>query len=153
MPLSLHRLSHATRSRAAVRQLLCWLVLALLLAPTLGRIHQVVHPAAWHGAGDHAHGQVVQGATDKRLAGDGPPGYGAPDHGAAGHWLLALFAGHSHSDCQLHDQLNAWAGPPISGPVLPAVSPQEPPRLVQARAASAGSAAFFDPRAPPAAAA
>lgn len=120
------------------RQLLCWLVLAMLLAPTLGRIHQVLHPAEWQGAGAAAHVHVVQG----------PAGESAADN-----WLLALFAGHSHSDCQLHDQLNAWAGPPMAGQPLPHGLPEELPRHGREQGASTGCAAFFDPRAPPTAAA
>lgn len=120
------------------RQLLWWLVLALLLAPALGRIHQLVHPA---GAPAHAH--AVHAAAGKGLL--------AP--GTSDSWLLALFAGHGHSDCPLHDQLNAWAGPPIAFQPLPQGLPPELPRHVEGRTASTGSAAFFDPRAPPAAAA
>ena len=130
------------RSRASARLLLWWLVLAMLMAPALGRIHQVVHPSVWSGAaasGAHAptagHAHVHRAATQDA------------------HWLLALFKGHSHSDCQLHDQLNAWASGPALGQNPPAALPQELPCQLEARTASAGSAAFFDPRAPPAAAA
>ena len=145
------RLRHAARPRAAAlawfagcagaggsaaaRRLLWWLVLAMLLAPALGRIHQELHPPAWHGQPGHTHTQT-QSATSE---------------GACGAWLLALFSGHGHDDCQLHDQLNAWASPPTVAQALPAALPQEPPRHVEGRGASAGSAAFFDPRAPPAA--
>ncbi|MCD2511871.1 hypothetical protein [Comamonas endophytica] len=122
------------------RLLLCWLALAMLLAPALGRIHQVVHPAKWQGAGMHVH--AVAAAA---IQAD-------PGRDLAGHWLLALFSGHGHSDCQLHDQLNAWAGPPSAGAPLPQGLPRELPCHVEGRTASAGSAAFFDPRAPPAAA-
>jgi len=143
MRTPLHRLQRVAHSRVAVRRLLGWVILALLLAPTLGRIHQVVHPAAWHGAGDHAHVHAVQAL----------PGQGASSHVTPGHWLLALFSGHSHSDCQLHDQLNAWASPPFAGPLFHDVLPQDLPRHAAERSVFAGSAAFFDPRAPPAAAA
>lgn len=129
MPSSMPRLYRS-------RQLLWWLVLAMLLAPALGRVHQILHPPAWQGvpAVGHSHAHAP--------AGEDP-----------GAWLLALFAGHSHSDCQLHDQLNAWANPPAPAEPLPAALAQEPPRHVARQTASAGSAAFFDPRAPPAAAA
>ena len=143
MRTPLPRPLHAAHSRAAVRRLLGWLILALLLAPTLGRIHQVVHPAAWHGAGDHAHVHSVQAL----------PGQGASSQLTPGHWLLALFSGHSHSDCQLHDQLNALASPPLAGPLFPDILPRDLPRHEAQRSVFAGSAAFFDPRAPPAAAA
>ncbi len=136
----------SVRRSAPVRQLLWWLVLAMLLAPALGRVHQLLHPPAWQGqpALGHVH-----------LRGDAGAAHAAHAAHAAtsGDWLLALFVGHSHSDCQLHDQLNAWASPPVAAPALPVALLQEPPRQVALRAAFAGSAAFFDPRAPPAAAA
>lgn len=139
MPSSMPRLQRS-------RQLLWWLVLAMLLAPALGRVHQILHPPAWQGvpAVGHAHSHAPAGAAVQA-------GGGASE--APGPWLLALFAGHSHSDCQLHDQLNAWANPPAIAQPLPAAFAQEPPRHVARQTASAGSAAFFDPRAPPAAAA
>lgn len=139
---SLLRHSPDARPPAAVQRLLWWLVLAMLLAPALGRIHQVLHAPAWQGQAPlgqaHVHAEpALQGAAGE--AGPGP-------------WMLALFSGHGHADCQLHDQLNAWASPPAAGQALPAALAQEPPRHVAGRTASAGSAAFFDPRAPPAAA-
>ncbi len=136
----------ARQSSGAPARLLWWLVLAMLLAPALGRIHQVLHPPAWQGQSTvglvHAHAHSQTGAAV-------PAGARQAD---ADPWLLALFVGHSHSDCQLHDQLNAWASPPMLAQALPAALLQEPPRHVEGRTASAGSAAFFDPRAPPAAA-
>lgn len=126
---------------APARQLLWWLVLAMLLAPALGRVHQLLHPPAWPAA--------VPGQAHVHAA---PALHADTGHGAPGRWLLALFAGHSHSDCQLHDQLNAWASPPVAGEPLPVAFAQELPRAVPQRCAVAGSAAFFDPRAPPAAA-
>ncbi|WP_159912047.1 hypothetical protein [Pantoea sp. 18069] len=128
--------------RAGAQRLLWWLVLAMLFAPALGRIHQVLHPPAWQGqlAPGHAHSHA--GAQVQNGAGES----------ACGAWLAALFSGHGQADCQLHDQLNAWASPPAAGQPLPAALPQEPPRHVPGRTASAGSAAFFDPRAPPGAA-
>ncbi|MEG2631389.1 MAG: hypothetical protein RSB42_11005 [Comamonas sp.] len=131
----------ARQSYGAPARLLWWLVLAMLLAPALGRIHQVLHPPAWQGQPTlgHVHAQPAAALQSGARQGDAP-------------WLLALFVGHSHSDCQLHDQLNAWASPPMLGQALPAALLQQPPRHVEGRTASAGSAAFFDPRAPPAAA-
>lgn len=132
---------HADRPLAAApARLLWWLVLAMLLAPALGRIHQVLHPPAWQGQPTLGHVHAQPAAA---LHAGAPQGDCAP-------WLLALFVGHSHSDCQLHDQLNAWASPPMLAQALPAALLQEPPRHVEGRTASAGSAAFFDPRAPPA---
>lgn len=129
-------------SYGAPARLLWWLVLAMLLAPALGRIHQVLHPPAWQGQPTLGHVHAQPGAAL----------HAGARQGESAAWLLALFVGHSHSDCQLHDQLNAWASPPVPAQALPAALLQEPPRHVEGRTASAGSAAFFDPRAPPAAA-
>lgn len=131
MPGHFRRLNAAAPRQWAV---LWALVLAMLLAPALGRVHQVLHPAALPGAA-------------AQMVGSGA----AADPGASGHWLLALFAGHEHKDCLLLDQLSAWAGPPAAGPQLPAAMPQEPPAQVHARIVAGGSAAYFDARAPPAA--
>lgn len=141
----------SVRRSAPVRQLLWWLVLAMLLAPALGRVHQLLHPPAWQG--QPALGQPALGHGHLRGDAGAAPAAHAAHAATSGDWLLALFVGHSHSDCQLHDQLNAWASPPVAAPALPAALPQEPPRQLALRAAFAGSAAFFDPRAPPAAAA
>lgn len=128
---------------AAPRQLAAlWaLVLAMLLAPALGRVHQVLHPPALPGGAAHMVGTAL--SADPAAADPG---------NAPGHWLLALFAGHGHKDCLLLDQLSAWAGPPAAGPSLPAALPQEPPAQVQVRIVAGGSAAYFEARAPPAAA-
>jgi len=130
----------AARAPAAVRRLLWWLVLAMLLAPALGRIHQVLHAPAWQ----------VQSALGQAHSHAEPGLQGAAGAASPIPWMLALFSGHGHADCQLHDQLNAWASPPAAGQPLPAALAQEPPRPVAGRTAAAGSAAFFDPRAPPA---
>lgn len=137
MPEHFRRLNAAAPRQWAV---LWALVLAMLLAPALGRVHQVLHPAALPGP---AAQMLGSGAAAKP---------GAAGDSAAGHWLLALFAGHDHKECLLLDQLSAWAGPPAAAPQLPAALPQEPPAQVHVRIAGGGSAAYFDARAPPAAA-
>lgn len=144
MPGHFRRLSPAP---AALRQLAAlWaLVLAMLLAPALGRVHQVLHPLALPGLAAHG----VESALSADPAWADPEAIG---DSAPGHWLLALFAGHGHKDCLLLDQLKAWAGPPDAVPSLSAARPQEPPAQVQVRIVAGGSAAHFDARAPPAAA-
>ena len=66
---------------------LLWLLLALVWAPTLGRLHQAVHvhgaPQALHHHADHS---------------------AASAHGAH-HFLLPLLADHTPVDCLLFDQL------------------------------------------------
>lgn len=128
----------AARPQPAALWLLWGLVLAMLLAPALGRLHQVLHPPALLGAAAPAMGQADAAADAGKDCTDAP-----------GHWLLALFAGHDHKDCLLLDQLSAWAGPPAAGPQLPAALPQEPPAQAGRRIVLAGSASSFDARAPP----
>lgn len=110
------------------RLALGWLVLALVLAPALGRMHQVVHAPGLPAFDGHAHGQ---------------------EHGASAlaDALHALFAGHAHADCQVLDQ-QTLAGPwlaqalplaqaaPQGLPVgaCPAQPPARPPSPFHARA-------------------
>ncbi len=109
---------------------LAWLLLALVLAPTLGRMHQIVHGVPAFAAG-HAH-----------AAGEGTA-HQALDT------LHALFAGHSSADCQVLDQqtlggaLLAQALPPVQA------SPQEPPAAPPAQAPALRRLAAFHARAPP----
>ncbi|MNH34208.1 hypothetical protein D3C79_947860 [compost metagenome] len=112
----------------------------MLLSPALGRIHQVLHAPALQGGA----AQIAASAALEAPA--------AADPDASEHGLLALFAGHNHSDCLLLDQLSAWAGPPAAGPLLPPALPQEPAARLRPRPVAAGSAAAFEARAPPAAA-
>ncbi|MGD9774774.1 hypothetical protein [Diaphorobacter sp.] len=72
------------------RLALAWLLLALALAPTLGRMHQVLHlPGGQWQANAWAHGLEEHGA-------------------GVGHHVLdtlhALFASHGTADCQTLDQ-------------------------------------------------
>ncbi|WOI45095.1 hypothetical protein [Acidovorax sp. BLS4] len=90
-----------------------WIAFALLLAPLLGRMHQVVHGGApglasasvsWPAG--VAHHATAPTAPDAR------PGQG-------GDGLHALFAGHHGADCQLLDQL-LLGGALLAALVLPA---------------------------------
>ena len=63
---------------------LLWLLLALAWAPTLGRMHQVVHG----GQGAHAHAE-----------------HAVAPSGGASQFLLPLLADHTPVDCLLFDQL------------------------------------------------
>lgn len=125
------------------RLALAWLLLALVLAPTLGRMHQVLHlPAGLSQAQAQAHSHA-----------HGPAG-GAVAHGAHdGHHALgalhALFAGHSPVDCQTLDQQT------LVGMVLgqlPALLPRPPQALPASAAAQAPGmrrVVPFHARAPP----
>lgn len=109
----------------------------MLLAPALGRIHQELHPPAWHGQPALGHTHIHSAAQS------------ATGEGACGPWLLALFSGHGHDDCQLHDQLNAWASPPTVAQVLPTALPRNLRAMWRGEAHPPVPPLFFDPRAPP----
>ena len=70
---------------------MCWLVLALVLAPALGLMHQVVHASA---------SSPAQGAL--AVAGHGAQ-VATGNHTVD--TIHALFAGHSKADCVLLDQV------------------------------------------------
>ena len=124
-----------TRRRAP--GLWAWLLTAMVLAQTLGFMHNIVHaPAAQHGGQTcllhtEVHTEVHAGAQER----------------AANAWLADLFAAHDdESDCRLYDQFSHGdcmpAVPLLCLPtqVLPdflqmflASSPSTPDALVQAR--------------------
>ena len=104
------------------------LLCALVLAPTLGQMHRVLH-------GDgHAvqHGAAAQGA-------DLPPA----------HAWGALFSGHHASDCQLLDALGMADGPPAASMALAHPLPLAQPRVSTPAPTSAQRATPFQARAPP----
>ena len=120
------------------RQLLVWLLLALVLAPALGRVHRVVH--LWPSAPTVLAPALA--APDREAA--------LPTRGGAS-WLHDLFAGHGPHECPLLDQLNPLLAGPPSLPTLPSAPPAEarrpaPPALGIAQAPRLG----FLARAPPA---
>ncbi|GKS91545.1 hypothetical protein [Acidovorax sp. SUPP2539] len=100
-----------------------WIAFALLLAPLLGRMHQVVHGV---GAGPSAVAPGLASASFSRPAAGvarhapAPPVATAPNAlpGQAGDALHALFAGHHGADCQLLDQL-LLGGALLAALVLP----------------------------------
>lgn len=118
------------------RLALAWLLLALVLAPTLGRMHQVLHApggVAHALAPGHAHG-------------------GAESPGAGQHALdalHALFAGHGAADCQVLDQQTLVGAALGQAPALPQAQPQPPPVGAPAAAPGTRRATPFHARAPP----
>jgi hypothetical protein len=124
---------------AAVRRAAVWgLLLALVLAPALGRWPQVLHAtpapavAALHDdgrAGGSAH------AT---------PAAHAPS------LLAALFSGHAPIDCLLLDQLALGTALPCSAPVLPAAAPAVAPSAPAPERIAVRHVALFQARGPPA---
>lgn len=124
---------------AALRRAAVWaLLLALVLAPALGRWHQVLHatpvPAVvalyeGGGAGGSAH------AT---------PAAHAPS------LLAALFSGHAPIDCLLLDQLALGTALPCSAPVLPVAAPDVAPSAPAPERLAVRHVALFQARGPPA---
>jgi len=112
---------------------LVWLVLALVAAPTLGRLHQVLHGDVLDRVQTHAH------ATDTASA----------DHR---HGQLAqLVAGHAPTDCLLLDQLalgDALHSAPLA---LPEAAPTQAQPCFPAGRATLPHTALFLARGPPAA--
>ena len=111
------------------RLALAWLLLALVLAPVLGRMHQVLHLP---GAGNvqalaHQHGAGQQ-ALDT---------------------LHALFAGHGDAGCQVLDQQTLVGAALGQAPALVPALPQLPLAGTFAAAPRLRSAAPFHARAPP----
>ncbi|HQQ69112.1 MAG TPA: hypothetical protein PLL92_02215 [Alicycliphilus sp.] len=123
---------------------LAWLLLALLLAPTLGRMHQVLHAPVMAPAVEQAIGLAAQG--------DAHP-WAQADPGSAGQQALdmlhALFAGHSGADCQVldqHTQLGAgFSVFALALPTLPQAVPAGTPLCVP----DTRRTAAFHARAPP----
>ena len=109
------------------RPLLAGVLLALVLAQTLGAMHRIVHAP-------RANGQVAAG-----LAAKGMP-----------HGLAALFAGHSgEQGCELYDQLVHADLLPVLPPALPPVPPAPAPDAVVRVACFAQPIAGHLARGPP----
>ena len=115
---------------------LLWLLLALVWAPTLGRLHQAVHGTPQTAAA-HQH------AT---------PPHAVAKAGAASSFLLPLLADHTPVDCLLLDQL-ALADAALGAPqALPPTAPAVVPAPWRATGTAPHHVALFHARGPPLAA-
>gem|GEM_PF-466248 len=139
--------------QARPRALALWmgwvLALAVMLAPALGRMHQLVH-------GPAAHGQLAgpvqaPGHTHGTRHGVGPDAASAPAHSHPPGMLEALFAGHAGSDCTLldHSLFGAALLPALWPAAAPAAAPA--PRGLPATGIGARPPRTSLARAPPAA--
>ena len=118
----------------------------LVVAPWLGNLHSVMHPAAppggWtqqHHAAAHGLGAPATGAT------------AAVAHANAPHGLQRLFGPHGAGDCRVYDQLlhadALFSAPPlVAAAVWTAIRLAAPPQP----SPTCGSA-VFEARAPPSA--
>lgn len=133
----MHRARQGAPWRGLAQRLgLAWLLLALAVVPTLGRLHQVAHGDALHQL--HAGQQATTPAA-------------APADQSHGPWLPPFLAHHAPADCLLLDQLalgDALHGAPLALP--DAVPSQAQPPHPAGRAGGA-HIALFQARGPPAA--
>lgn len=136
----------STGSRLWAQAALAWLLLALVVVPTLGRLHQVMHAPALQAHALSAPGALsfaAPGLAAGAIAGQGS----APAHA---HGLIdTLLAHHAPVDCLLLDQLalgDALHSAPVA--LTAAVPAQAPPGQPGATAA-ARPVAFFQARGPP----
>jgi len=160
---------HARFTGAASRQLwaqaaLAWLLLALVVVPTLGRLHQVLHApalqvhalspsAALAGAGDNqsqSHNVVGPEAAGRPTARADDPAAGH-NHPAHAHNLLdVLLAHHAPVDCLLLDQLALGDALNSAPAALATPVPAQAPLVHPAATAAARHIALFQARGPPA---
>lgn len=107
---------------------LLWLLLALAWAPTLGRMHQVVHG----GQGAHAHAE-----------------HAVAPSGGASQFLLPLLADHTPVDCLLLDQLSLADAALGAAQALPPPLPTALPAPWHATGTAPRHVALFHARGPP----
>lgn len=116
---------------------LVWLVLALVAAPTLGRLHQVVHGGALDRVQAYTHAHTHTTDTASTGHNDG--------------LLAQLVAGHAPADCLLLDQLalgDALHSAPLA---LPEATPTQAQPHPPAGRTTLPHSALFLARGPPAA--
>ncbi len=173
-PVLLAAVWHRLRRRLPTQAALAWLLLALVVAPTLGRLHQVEHagvlaqlraghaPAAHslqgaqHGTAQHGQNALhgpQEGAFTATGPGNGASAESDHHHGLHGHGDQGLFslllAPHAPVDCLVLDQL-ALGDALHSGPqALPAQLPGQMPPVQHAGRFSAPHLALFQARGPP----
>jgi len=130
----------ALRSAVARRMALAWLLLALVVVPTLGRVHQMAHG----GALDRVHAGQAQlpGAPTAEAA----PAAQRPGHGL---WLPLLVPQHAAVDCLLLDQLALGDALHSAALALPEAVPAQATAAQPAARTGAVHVALFQARGPP----
>ncbi|RQO79499.1 hypothetical protein [Acidovorax sp. FJL06] len=134
----------ALRSAVARHMALAWLLLALVVVPTLGRVHQMAHG----GALDRVHAGQAQ-------LPDAPTAEAAPAVLRQGHglWLplSLLVPQHAAVDCLLLDQLALGDALHSAALALPEAAPAQMATTQPADRTGAVHVALFQARGPPAA--
>lgn len=149
------RFARGQRPRTAWRALaLGWLLAALLVAPSLGLLHRVVH-GAWVPAAPAGLALDATGAAEAAVptAARGCDLRRHPQALAAPGWLDRLFGVHDHAgECRLFDQASSSLGAPVAALVVAALPlPPLPPHASAAAPARGAPLRAYHARAPPAA--
>ena len=122
-----------------------WLLLALVVVPSLGRLHQVMHAPALQA---HALSPAAEGAGAPITAAH----TGESSHTAHAQGLLdLLLAHHAPVDCLLLDQLALGDALHSAPQALPEAGPPPAPPLPAAGRTRALHVTLFQARGPPAA--
>jgi hypothetical protein len=122
------------------RLALSWLLLALVLVPALGRLHQVLHAKP-----------LLAPVAGVVVAGDSAAARQPSALSAAHQSLTWLLAPHAPAECVLLDQLALGVALPTTMPLPPAVPPAHPVAETAQRSPPARPVAHFWARGPPAA--
>ena len=153
-PLSVPRRGWESARRAA----LAWLLLALVLVPTVGQLHKVLHFAPHAGQGRavaalHAHGLDARGAVAGAAGADAEseisPGAAAASEEDFSQGLRRLLPQHTAADCELLDQLALGQALHAAALVLPAALPPGAPAARPLVGRVVRHVAAFRARAPP----
>lgn len=149
-PTPLVALWRRLRQQLPAQAALAWLLLALVVVPTLGRLHQVEHAGALE---QMRAGHAVQADAHHRLAAASP----AADEDAATsteadhtHGLLPrILVPHAAVDCLLLDQLALGDALHSAPQALPTLVPAQAPPVQHAGRSAAAHVALFQARGPP----
>ena len=153
-PTPLAALWRRLRQQLPAQAALAWLLLALVVVPTLGRLHQVEHAEALEQMrAGHAVQAAQQADAHHRLAAaslaadeEAAPSTEA-DHT---HGLLSLLlVPHAAVDCLLLDQLALGDALHSAPSALPTLVPAQAPPIQHAGRSTAPHVALFQARGPP----
>lgn len=141
------------------RAALAWLLLALVLVPTVGQLHKVLHFAPHAGQGRavaalHAHELDARGAAAGAVGAEAQvaisPGAAAASEEDFSQGLRRLLPQHTAADCELLDQLALGQVLHAAALVLPAALPPGAPAARPLVGRVVRHVAAFRARAPPA---
>jgi len=156
LPAPLAALCRRLRQQLPAQAALAWLLLALVVVPTLGRLHQVEHAGALE---QMRAGHAVQRAPHGGAHPGGAAAFLAEDEGAASAeadraqglpgLLSLLLAPHTSVDCLLFDQLALGDALQSAPSALPTLVPAQAPPAQHAGRSAAPHVALFQARGPP----